>query len=200
VKKRIITLAVAAAVGGATAVPVGSADDGGALVSASQGVSAFFSTTSGCITTQVTIRANRDLTRMGGSRSSQTTATLELNRFDTCNGGLPLTPFYREDTIAIPDAALDVSDSLRSARLDVTLPLQEQNTGVVKPVTFHVAWLANGSKVTENTVSAGSTATKMDFSARPAVSAGIVTDGSTSFVTGPSTEAEITSASTRTSH
>jgi hypothetical protein len=199
VKKRIITLAVAAAVGGATAVPVGSAEDGGALVSASEGVSAFFSTTSGCITTQATIRAGQNVMRTSGSRSSQTTATLELNRFDTCNGGLPLTPFYREDTIAIPDSALEVSESLRSARLDVTLPLQEQNTGIVTPVTVHVEWLANGSKVTQSTVSgSGPTATKMDFSARSAVATGLVTDGSTSFVTGPSTEAQITSASTRT--
>jgi hypothetical protein len=198
VKKRIITFAVAAAVGGATAVPASWADDGGGLVSGSYGVSAFFSSTSGCITTQATIRADRDSSRAAAGLP-ETVAALELNRFDTCLGGLPLTPFYREDSIALPASALK-ADGMGRAQLDVTLPLQEQNTGEVRPVAFHLTWNGAGAKTAQKSVTAvDGVRTRTAFTARSAVADGTISDGTASFVGAPTSDAELHAAFTRVS-
>jgi hypothetical protein len=198
VKKRIITLAVAAAVGGATAVPVSSADDGGGVVSGSYGVSAFFSATNGCITTQATIRADRDCSRAAAGMPV-TVAAIELNRFDTCTGGLPLRPFYREDSIALPSSAL-TSDGMGRARLDATIALQEQNTGALRPVTFHLVWNATGAKTAQRSVSTvDGVKTKSAFFARSAVATGTISDDSASFVAGPSADAHVFAAVTKVS-
>ena len=192
-KKRIIVLLVAVGVALATVVPLGSADSGSNLLSLYQSGSAVFRSTSGCITTFATVSVSRDTTRPDGA---QTLLALELNRFDTCTGGLPLTPFYREDSVVVPDSAFRFSNQLDLVTLDATLNLQEQTTGAFLPVTLHLLWDGTGSPT--RTVTDDGTI-KTVVSSRAATVMGSISDPTTSFVDGPSVDGSLFLAKTKRS-
>jgi hypothetical protein len=191
VKKRIMLGAIAAAVALVVAGP-GSADAGVGPVSFYQSGSALFRSTSGCITTFATVNVSRDTTRPAGA---QTMAALELNRFDTCTGGLPLTPFYREDSLVLPDGALAFDNELNTTRLDATVDLLEQTTLELRPVTLHLLWLGNGT-VTRTLADDGTT--KVVQASRAASVTGTISDPTTSFVTDPSVDGSLFLARTKT--
>ena len=191
-KKRIILGALAAAVALAVAGP-GSAGGGNGALSVYQSGSAVFRSTDGCDTTVATINVSRDTTRPAGE---QTRASLELNRFDTCAGGLPLTPFYREDMLALPDSAFRFDNELEATRLDATVNLQEQTTLELRPVTLHLAW--NGTGLATRTVSDDGTI-KLVEASRAASVTGTISDGTTSFVAGASVDGSLFLAKTKTS-
>jgi hypothetical protein len=193
VKKRMTMLATVAAAALAGAVPVGSANTGVGSPSFYQSGSALFRSTSGCITTFANVTISRDTTRPAGV---QTTMALELNRFDTCTGVLPLTPFYREDSIVVPDSALQFDNELEQTRLDLTVGLQEQTTLAFTPVTLHLAW--NGTGPTTRTVIDDGTIRTV-VSSRAAAVTGSISDGTTAFADGPSVDGTLFLAKTKPS-
>jgi hypothetical protein len=204
VKKRILTLAVAAAVGGATAaVPVSSADDGGHNgVSSHQQVRGHWRSVRGSEITEATIRISRDTSTANGT---QTTATIDLQKFDpTRRPDQPFVHYQAEcpPECSIPNSAFMVEDSSH-ARLDVTLRLPE--VASVPPqfrnVTFHLVWRGVGAKDTTRDVTRDAgVKTTTASSARQAVATGTITDGANSFVEGPSDAADMQSVATRSSH
>lgn len=192
-KKRIILLALAAAAALAASVPVGSADPAPNVLSLYQSGSAVFRSTSGCVTTFATVGISRDTTRPAGA---QTIAALELNRFDTCTGGLPLTPFYREDSMVIPDSAFRFNNELDQVRLDLDATLQEQTTAEFRPVSLHLVW--NGLGTATRTVTDDGIV-KTVVSSRSASVTGSISDVTTSFVGGPSVDGSLFFAKTKVS-
>lgn len=199
-KQRIITLAVAGAVGGATAA-VGSAEDGGHggnVVSSQQQVRAHFRSVQGTETTEATIRVSRDFSREGGT---ETTATIELQRFDPTRSATPLVLYRAEcpPDCVIPESAIRINDASH-ARLDVTLRLQEQTSLQFRRVTFQLVWQGVGQKTKQRSVSRdGGVKRTTVFAARQAVASGTISDGSNDFVKGPSDQADMQSVTTRES-
>ena len=202
-KTRILTLAVAAAVGGATAAAPVFADDGrdhgedrgGNVVSAHEQVRGHWRTQRGTEITEATVRVSRDTTRDG----SQTTATIDLQKFDpTRRPDQPFVHYQAEcpPECFIPSSAFRVDDASH-ARFDVTLRLAEVASvpPQLRNVTFHLVWRGVGPKTKQRIDNPDGTTTK--FVARPAVATGTITDGENSFVDGPSDDADIQSVVTR---
>jgi hypothetical protein len=201
VKTRILTLAVAAAVGGATAAAPVLADDGdhgddrGNVVSAHEEARAHWRAQRGTEITEATVRVSRDTTRDG----TETTASIDLQKFDPTRR--PDQPFVHYQAECPPECFLPSSsfrvEDASHARFDVTLRLPEVASvpPQLRNVTFHLVWRGVGPKTTQRFANPDGTTTKA--AARPAVATGTITDGQNSFVQGTSDDADLQSVVTR---
>ncbi|WP_152412729.1 hypothetical protein [Nitrolancea hollandica] len=103
---------------------------------------AAFSSTAGCIRTDVDVFAITGHDQhASNATNSLNDGHVTLNQFDTCKGREVL---HAEGHTALGPSDFKTDRNLKSATLNTTVPLIEEDTGEKFDVTIHVTWNGNG--------------------------------------------------------
>lgn len=155
---------------------------------------AFFSSTEGCVVTDVYVLAREEVSKNPPETRISTLAVhLLLSQFDTCTNtqllaGIGDTPVARED--------FRLAGNLESATLSTTVSLLDLESGTTFDALVNLAWTAFGPLTRESTSFRYHTPdckihTRLQGTMRLAEASGTVSDGTTNFTPEPSLQAQL---------
>jgi hypothetical protein len=159
-----------------------------------QTADAFFSSTEGCVVTDVGVFAVDGRVKTGPGRPAvESTASVFISQFDFCTQ----TQLLAADGFAVlAPGEFQIAADLTSATLTATIEVFDFVSGTSFPVDVNVSWSGSGDTFREKqhfhfTAPGFKANFRMDGTFREATAAGTVTDGTTNFTPEPAVFAQL---------